>query len=104
MRVTLPGTKLSRVWLTRDGLFSSNQRSLGGHCYINKKQVDKKEERTAHESGSSDSPEVYASWNVQAYHSSLYSAGMWREGMTTAPCAGIYDRINPDSFPFGSVV
>src|SRR5258708_17858250 len=100
MRVTLPGTKLFQVWLTRDCLFSSNQRSLVGHSYAHKKQVEKKEERTAHESGSSDSSEAYASWNVQAYHSSLPRAGTWREGVAAPPCAGIYDRVNPDFFSF----
>src|SRR6266851_657689 len=101
MRVTLPGTKLFQVWLTRDCLFSSNQRSLVGHSYAHKKQVEKKEERTAHESGSSGSSEVYASWNVQAYHS---SAGTWREGMAASPRLSIYARVNPDSFPVSGVV
>src|SRR5215469_3937858 len=104
MRVKPSGTKVREVWLTRDRLFSSNQRSLVGHSYTRKKQVDRKEERTAHESGSSDSPEVDASWDVQAHYSGPCSVGTWREGVAASPCAAIYDRVNPDSFPFSGVV
>src|ERR1700738_3326882 len=103
MRVTLPGTKLTGL-PTRERLTSLNQRSLVGHSHARNNWIEKKEERTAHESGSPVSPEDYAFWNAQAYHSNLSSGETRRESMAAPPCAGIYDRVNPDSFPFSSVV